>query len=114
MKSYEKLRRKTEGLESNLSKLAATLRRDTRQVFAKNFEAIVSTSDFGSSIPSDFSCKVELGPHRLIAEVFVPELGLDTTNRRHRLPYHELSREDLSESADLVVSRNGILVSQML
>lgn len=117
LKSYEKMRRKSENLEENLAKLASTLRRDSRQVFAKNFEAIVSTSDFGSSIPSDFSCKVELGPNRFIAQVFVPELGFDAkpTVRRHRIPYHELSREDLSGVAtDLVVSRNGIIVSQVL
>lgn len=84
--------------------------------FAKNLEAIVSTSNFGTSIPSDFSCKVELGPNRFVAQVFVPELGLDakTTTRRHRIPYHELSREDLSDAADLVVSRNGIIVSKLL
>uniref|UniRef100_A0A1I7TQF2 Ground-like domain-containing protein n=1 Tax=Caenorhabditis tropicalis TaxID=1561998 RepID=A0A1I7TQF2_9PELO len=117
LKSYEKLRRKTGNLEENLARVASTLRRDSRQVFAKNFEAIVSTSNFGSSIPSDFSCKVELGPNRFIAQVFVPELGFDAkpTVRRHRIPYHELSREDLSDStADLVVSRNGIIVSQVL
>ncbi|CAI2349956.1 unnamed protein product [Caenorhabditis sp. 36 PRJEB53466] len=116
IKSYEKLRRRTGGLEleHELSKIASTLRRETRQVFAKNFEAIVSTSNFGSSIPSEFSCKVELGAQKFIAEVFVPDLGLDTTDRRQRIPYHELSREDLSDSADLVVSRNGILVAQVL
>ncbi|CCD65523.1 Ground-like domain-containing protein [Caenorhabditis elegans] len=116
LKSYEKLRRKSNDLEDNLSKIASTLRRDSRQVFAKNLEAIVSTSNFGTSIPSDFSCKVELGPNRFVAQVFVPELGLDakTTTRRHRIPYHELSREDLSDAADLVVSRNGIIVSKLL
>ncbi|EFO91123.1 hypothetical protein CRE_30407 [Caenorhabditis remanei] len=116
LKSYEKLRRRSDSLEENLAKIASTLRRDSRQVFARNFEAIVSSSNFGSSIPSDFSCKVELGPSRFIAQVFVPELGLDakTTVRRHRIPYHELSREDLSDSTELVVSRNGIIVSQVL
>ncbi|EGT48601.1 CBN-GRD-16 protein [Caenorhabditis brenneri] len=116
LKSYEKLRRKSDNLEENMARLASTLRRDSRQVFAKNFEAIVSTANFGTSIPSDFSCKVELGPNRFIAQVFVPELGFDAkpTVRRHRIPYHELSREDLSDATDLVVSRNGIIVSQVL
>ncbi|PIC37516.1 hypothetical protein B9Z55_016116 [Caenorhabditis nigoni] len=116
LKSYEKMRRRSDSLEENLAKIASTLRRDSRQVFAKNFEAIVSSSNFGTSIPSDFSCKVELGPSRFVAQVFVPELGFDAkpTIRRHRIPYHELSREDLSDSTDLVVSRNGIIVSQVL
>uniref|UniRef100_A0A8R1E552 Ground-like domain-containing protein n=1 Tax=Caenorhabditis japonica TaxID=281687 RepID=A0A8R1E552_CAEJA len=112
MKSYEKLLRRTGGIETNLSKIASTLRKDTRQVFAKNFEAIVSRTDFGSTVSSDFTCKVELGPERLIAQVFVPDSGFDTPNRRRRIPYHELSREDLSEPSDLVISKNGILVSQ--
>ncbi|UMM31210.1 hypothetical protein L5515_012782 [Caenorhabditis briggsae] len=116
LKSYEKMRRRSDSLEENLAKIASTLRRDSRQVFAKNFEAIVSSSNFGTSIPSDFSCKVELGPSRFVAQVFVPELGFDAkpTISRHRIPYHELSREDLSDSTDLVVSRNGIIVSQVL